>query len=78
MEAWRFYRPLGADSHHFDEEQDPDMSEKLDPEPDLSEKLDRTSYKVLRIRNLGFIPGQGASDTFVPVLFTLVSYNPSS
>jgi hypothetical protein len=24
MELWRVYRPVVADSHHFDEEQDPD------------------------------------------------------
>ncbi len=31
-----------ADSHHFDEEQDPDphLSEKLAPNPHFSEKLD--------------------------------------
>ncbi len=36
-EHWRFCRPVVADSHHFDEEQDPDLSAlklKLDPNPD--------------------------------------------
>jgi hypothetical protein len=42
MEAWRFKmkprrvcRAVVADSHHFDEKQDPDpdLSEKLDPDP---------------------------------------------
>jgi hypothetical protein len=42
MKPWRVYRPVVADSHHFDEEQDPDphLSEKLAPDPHLSEKLD--------------------------------------
>jgi hypothetical protein len=33
MESWMIYRPVVADSHHFDEEQDPytHKSEKLDP-----------------------------------------------
>jgi hypothetical protein len=25
MEPWRLCRPVVADSHHFDEEQDPDL-----------------------------------------------------
>jgi hypothetical protein len=35
-------RPVIADSHHFDEEQNSDshISEKLDPDPHLSEELD--------------------------------------
>ncbi len=35
MEVWRVYRPVVADSHHLDEEPDPDphLSEKLDPDP---------------------------------------------
>jgi hypothetical protein len=37
IEPWRFCRPVLADSHHFDEEQDPDLDphyrEKLDPNP---------------------------------------------
>ncbi len=42
MEAWRVWRPVVADSHHFYEEQDPDphQSEKLDPDPHWGEKLD--------------------------------------
>jgi hypothetical protein len=36
MEPWRIYRPLIADSHHSDEEQDAaldqHLSEKLDPD----------------------------------------------
>jgi hypothetical protein len=34
MESLRVCRPVVADSHHFDEEQDPDphLSEKLDPD----------------------------------------------
>ena len=44
MEPYRVYRPVVADSHHFDEEQDPDpdphLSEKLDPHTHFSEKLD--------------------------------------
>jgi hypothetical protein len=41
METWRVYKPVVADSHHFDEEQDqdPDLREKLDLDPSLSEKL---------------------------------------
>ncbi len=33
MEPWRFCRPVVVDSHHFDEDQDPDPHEieKLDP-----------------------------------------------
>jgi hypothetical protein len=34
MESWRVCRPVGADSHHFDEEDpdpDPHSSENLDP-----------------------------------------------
>jgi hypothetical protein len=36
MEPRRVYRPVVADSHHFDEEQDPypHESEKLNPDPD--------------------------------------------
>ncbi len=41
MEAWRVYRTVVADSHHFDEEPDPEPhdSEKLDhfPDPHLSD-----------------------------------------
>ncbi len=37
LEPWRVYRPVVTDSHHFDEEQDPDpdsnISENLDPDP---------------------------------------------
>ncbi len=35
-----------ADSHHFDEEQDPDprYNEKLDPDPHLSVKLDPDAH----------------------------------
>jgi hypothetical protein len=37
METWRVFRPVVADSHHFDEEQDPgpdtSESEKSDPDP---------------------------------------------
>jgi hypothetical protein len=35
MEPWRVCRPKVADSHHFDEEQDPDphLNEKSDPDP---------------------------------------------
>ncbi len=37
MEAWRVCRPVAANSHHLNEEQDPDAnphwSEKLDPDP---------------------------------------------
>jgi hypothetical protein len=36
-EPWMIYRPAVADSHHFDDEQDPDpdphLSERLDPDP---------------------------------------------
>ncbi len=34
VEPWRSYRPVVADSHHSEEELDPD------PEPHQSEKLD--------------------------------------
>ncbi len=46
MEPWRVYRPVVADSHNFDEEQDldpdPHENEKLDldPDPRKSERLD--------------------------------------
>ncbi len=42
MEPWRVFKPLVADSHHCDEEQDPDphQSENLDPDPHQSENLD--------------------------------------
>ncbi len=37
MKPWRVSLPVVADSHHFDEEQDPDadphQSDKSDPEP---------------------------------------------
>ncbi len=35
MKAWRVCRPVVADSHQLDDEQDPDphWSEKLDPDP---------------------------------------------
>ncbi len=43
-EAQRVSRPVVADSHHLDEEQDQDpdshWNEKLDPDRHLSEKLD--------------------------------------
>jgi hypothetical protein len=43
MELWRVYRPVVADSHHSDEEQDPypdpHLTEQSDPDPHLSEKL---------------------------------------
>ncbi len=40
------YRPVAADSHNFDEEQDPDshLSEKLDPDSHSSEKLDPDTH----------------------------------
>jgi hypothetical protein len=50
IEPWRVYRPVVADSHPFDEEQDP----YTDPDPHLSEKLDRICIIVLRIRNLQY------------------------
>ncbi len=38
MDPWRVYRLVVTNSHHFDEEQDPDpnmhLSEKLDTDPD--------------------------------------------
>jgi hypothetical protein len=52
MEAWRLKmepcrvdRPGAADSHHFNEEQEPD------PDPHLSEKLDLGHMKVMLIHN---------------------------
>jgi hypothetical protein len=38
MEFWSVYRPVVADSHHFDEKQDPDphFSGNLDPDPHKS------------------------------------------
>ncbi len=36
MEPWRFWSPVVADSHHFDEAQDPDP----DPDPHWGEKSD--------------------------------------
>ncbi len=32
MEPWRACRPVVADLHHFDEDPDPHLSEKLDPD----------------------------------------------
>jgi hypothetical protein len=50
MEPWRVCRPLVADSHHFDEEQDldlnPPLSEKSDPEPHLSEQRDPDQHQI--------------------------------
>jgi hypothetical protein len=39
MEPWRLYISVFTDSHHFDEEQDPDphLREKKDPDPHFSE-----------------------------------------
>jgi hypothetical protein len=45
MEPWIFCRPVIADSHHFDEELDPDLH--------LSEKVYLHPHKVMRIRNPG-------------------------
>jgi hypothetical protein len=47
MEPWRLCRPVVADSHHFDEEQDPNplKREKSDPDPHLSEKRDQDPHK---------------------------------
>jgi hypothetical protein len=41
MEAWRVFRPMIADSHIFVEDQDPDplLSEKSDPDPYQSVNL---------------------------------------
>ncbi len=35
LEPWRVCRPVVADSHHFDEEQDPNthLKEKMNPDP---------------------------------------------
>jgi hypothetical protein len=50
MEPWRVCRPMVADSHHFNEEQDPDLNppwiEKPDPEPHLSEKRDPDQHQI--------------------------------
>jgi hypothetical protein len=42
MKPWKVCIPEVADSHNFDEEQDPDphLSEKSDPDPRYSEKMD--------------------------------------
>jgi hypothetical protein len=45
MEPWRVYRPVVADSHHLDEEQDPDPHNKV-------RSWIRIRSKVMRIRNL--------------------------
>ncbi len=37
-EPWRVCIPVVAYLHHFDEDPDPDLSEKSDPDPHLSEK----------------------------------------
>ncbi len=44
-----------ANSHHFEEELDPNLhsSEKLDPDLHQSKKLDPNPHKVMRIRNPG-------------------------
>ncbi len=48
MEVWRVCRPVVADSHQLDEEQDPDphWNEKLDPDPHKSEKLVTGSWSA--------------------------------
>ncbi len=33
LEPWRVYRPVIADSHHLEEDSDPDLGQKLDPDP---------------------------------------------
>ncbi len=45
MEPLRVYRQVVADSHHFEEELDPDPNqcEKLDPDQHETEKLDANS-----------------------------------
>jgi hypothetical protein len=47
MEQRRVCRPVVADLHHFDEEQDPDphQSEKSGPDHHYSEKRDPDSQK---------------------------------
>ena len=45
MEPCRVDRPVAADSHHFNEEQEPD------PDPHLSEKLNLGHMKVMLIHN---------------------------
>jgi hypothetical protein len=45
MEPWRVCKLVVADSHLFDEEQDPD--------PHLSDKSDPYPHKVMRICNTG-------------------------
>ncbi len=62
MEPWRFSRLMVGDSHHFEEELDPDLdpdpqSEKLDPDLDPHESdADPQScfflyFKLTRIRS---------------------------
>jgi hypothetical protein len=50
-ERWsRVCSPVVADSHHFDEEQDPDLygSDKSDPDPHSGEKLHPIRIKMMR------------------------------
>jgi hypothetical protein len=62
MEPWRVCRTVVADSHHFDEEEDPN------PEPHSSKKLvpDPLRISFMRIRNPVFlyIKNLGYSLTF--------------
>ncbi len=55
-EPWRVYRPVVANSNHFEEEldpgPDPHKSEKLDPDQHLSKSWIRICIKVMQIRNL--------------------------
>ncbi len=46
MEAWWVCTPVVADSHHFDEERDPDpdLREKSDPYLHLNEKRDPDTH----------------------------------
>ncbi len=50
MESWRVCRPVVADSHRFDEEQDPDPHESVGSGPHLNKTLVTDPYQMVRIR----------------------------
>jgi hypothetical protein len=47
---WRVYRPVVADSHHPDEDPDPHISEKLDPDPHWSDEDPQPWLNEFRVR----------------------------
>ncbi len=50
MKSWRVCRPVVTDSHHFNDELDPDphLSEKLDPDPQPRHLLGSKDFATCR------------------------------